>query len=261
MRWAGFRKVRAQVCKRIMRRVKELHIADIAEYRVFLESHQQEWLVLDRLCRVTISRFYRDKAVFDFLARQALPTLAKRVIARGESTLKLWSAGCGSGEEPYTLSLIGSLSLQTLFPELIISIIATDASAEMIHRARQASYSDSSITQLPPQWLSQAFDVQNNTYRLKTQYRKPVRFYQQDIRHHVPQGPFDLVLCRNLVFTYFDESLQATLLEDLLRCIKPGGALVIGIHEKLPATTPPLRPWSEKRGIYQILSYDSDQRG
>ena len=99
MRWQGFRKVRRQVCKRIQRRLDELELGTERDYRAYLQAHPEEWQMLDRLCRVSISRFYRDKQVFAFLARAVLPELARGSLARGERTVTLWSAGCGSGEE------------------------------------------------------------------------------------------------------------------------------------------------------------------
>jgi chemotaxis protein methyltransferase CheR len=253
MRWPGFRKVRAQVCKRIDRRRRQLKLDDIRAYKVFLQSQAREWLVLDELCRVTISRFYRDRAVFDVLAQQVLPALAKHALARRESMLNVWSAGCGSGEEPYTVNLIWTLQLQTLSTSLAAVIAATDASAAMIHRAREASYPYSSIKQLPEAWRHEAFCERHGLYCLKPQYRQAVYFLQQDVRRQIPNECFDLVLCRNLVFTYFDSMLQREVLDRMQSIIKPGGALVIGIHENLPPDADQFIPWCGKLKIYKKL--------
>ncbi|UCG87869.1 MAG: chemotaxis protein CheR, partial [Gemmatimonadota bacterium] len=104
LQWPGFRKVRRQVCKRISRRMQELGIASTAAYRSFLRSNPAEWRTLADLCRVTISRFYRDKAVFHTLASSVLPELMEQAESRGDEVLTAWSAGCGSGEEPYTVA-------------------------------------------------------------------------------------------------------------------------------------------------------------
>src|SRR4051812_3321182 len=83
LRSPGFRRVRGQVCKRLARRQSELGIPSLTEYRTYLDSHPDEWRVLDPLCRVTISRFYRDRAIFDALAGEVLPLLAERAVAAG----------------------------------------------------------------------------------------------------------------------------------------------------------------------------------
>ena len=96
-RWPGFRKVRRQVCKRIQRRIQELDLADLEAYRRHLASDPQEWSELDALCRVTITRFYRDRAVRDHVRERVLPGLAAVTIDRGDGIVRAWSAGCASG--------------------------------------------------------------------------------------------------------------------------------------------------------------------
>ncbi|MCK5394673.1 MAG: chemotaxis protein CheR, partial [Gammaproteobacteria bacterium] len=127
MRWPGFRKVRAQVCKRLQRRLYDLHLTDVEAYRDYIEQHVDEWDVLDSLVRVTISRFYRDKMMFAFLGQQVLPDLATQAIESGDKSLNILSVGCASGEEPYTLAIIWQLQLQQRFPDLNLHIVAIDA--------------------------------------------------------------------------------------------------------------------------------------
>ena len=89
LRWAGFRKVRRQVCKRIQRRIRTIGLADTNAYRKLLETDKEEWQVLDELCRITISRFFRDREVFDCLGAHVLPQLARDRIAAGDATLRV----------------------------------------------------------------------------------------------------------------------------------------------------------------------------
>ena len=96
MRWGGFRKVRRQVCKRVSRRIDILGLADPDAYRLYLESHDDEWTTLGSLCRVTISRFYRDRGVFDGLRARVLPLLVEAASARGDDRVRCWCAGCAS---------------------------------------------------------------------------------------------------------------------------------------------------------------------
>src|SRR5919197_810463 len=98
LRWEGFRKVRRQVCRRVGRRIAELGLGDLDAYRAYLREHPDEWAKLERLTPITISRFYRDRAVFEALEHAVIPAL-------GEEP-RIWSAGCASGEEAYTLALI-----------------------------------------------------------------------------------------------------------------------------------------------------------
>ena len=251
MRWPGFRKVRRQVCKRIGRRIRRLGLAGIDDYRVWLEDHPDEWAHLDALCRITISRFYRDRGVFDTLAEKVLPSLAEAVRQRGDNVLGIWSAGCGSGEEPYTLALLWHGELQSRFPGINIDVVATDSDPNMLERAESARYTYGSLKELPERLRERAFIREDDTYYLEPSYRRGVRFLEQDIREEQPEGRFDLVLSRNLVFTYFDENQQRELLGCIVGTMGDGAALVLGIHEQLPDTAHGLSAWFEKARIYR----------
>jgi chemotaxis protein methyltransferase CheR len=129
-RWGGFRRVRRQVCRRIDARRQVLGLADIADYKAYLETHPAEFAVLDGFCRITISRFYRDRAVFDHLRDMILPMLAR---AAGARPARAWCVGCASGEEPYSLRLAWRLGSAAGGGGL--HIIATDTEPRVLERA------------------------------------------------------------------------------------------------------------------------------
>jgi chemotaxis protein methyltransferase CheR len=235
LRWQGFRKVRRQVCRRVSRRISELGLRSAEAYRAHLDRDEREWDVLAGLCRVTISRFWRDRAVFEALRDEVLPELGPNVRA--------WSAGCASGEEPYSLVLAAADA------EVEIRVLATDVDPVLLERAQRACYPDSSLRNLPP-------DVRNAAFEngcLREEYREPVQFRHHDIRDEPPDGPFDLALCRNLVFTYFAEELQRDAGRHLVTSLRPGGALVVGTHEALPDGLNGLEPWPAVVGVYRSL--------
>lgn len=251
MRWRGFRKPRRQVRRRIERRIRSLGLADAGAYRTYLQRHDEEWFELDQMCRISISQFYRNRAVFDCLGQQILPDLARLVQRRGGRELSCWSAGCASGEEVYTLKLIWELSLRPRFPELSLRIIGTDSEPHMIERAKAACYPPSSVKELAAAWIAEAFIVEGETYYLKDEFRRTVEFVEQDIRREMPEGLFDLILCRNMAFTYFDESLQRRVALRLASELQPGGALVVGKHESLPGDLPGMVPYGSSLSIYR----------
>ncbi len=246
MRWAGFRKVRGQVCKRTGRRLGELGLSGYDDYRGYLDSHPEEWSVLDSFCRVTISRFHRDRGVFELVRDLLLPELAAAEAGgprehRGRAGLvRCWSAGCASGEEPYTLSIIWRLAVGGRYPGVGLRVVATDVDETLIARARTGCYPRSALKELASGWVEAAFEPVGDELCLRPQFRPAVELSLQDIREQMPPGPFHLVLCRNLVFTYFEEPLQGRLLDRILERLLPGGFLVIGAHEELPAGDWPL---------------------
>ena len=251
LRWAGFRKVRGQVCKRIAQRIGGLGLSGVAAYEAYLEDHPGEWATLDNCCRITISRFYRDQGVFRLLEQLLLPELARTALLRGASALNCWCAGCASGEEPYSLAILWILRLQERFPKLRFNLIATDADEAILHRAQQGVYQASSLKELPPEFLTDAFARAEGGYRLKSPYGEAVQFLRHDLRHGTPGGPFDLILCRNCAFTYFEESLQREVLEAIWKAMLPGGLLIIGIHENLPPEAEGFVPWGQRSGIFR----------
>lgn len=251
MRWEGFRKVRRQVCKRIERRREALGLPDLAAYESYLAGHPEEWAVFDTLCRVTISRFYRDRQTFVSLERHVLPTLADSAVAQESETLDIWSAGCASGEEPYTLALLWELGrLAQSFPQLRVSILGTDADPAMIARAREACYGARSLKELPAGWRAQAFVERDGMCCLRAEHKRGVSVLAHDVREDPPDGPFHLVLCRNLVFTYFEPELQRELCRRLAACLRPGGALVVGAHEAIPEHAA-FSPWPDAPSVYR----------
>lgn len=249
---AGFWRVRGQVCKRIGRRLRTLALRDLGEYRRVLEYDTNEWTVLDSLCRITISRFCRDRAVFDWLLHVGLPELAEAAMAQGRDVLSCWSAGCGSGEEPFTLRLLWDLSLADRFPALRFDILATDTDATVLERARRARYPGGSMKELPEPWIRKAFTADEGDFRLRESFRYGVRFLRQDIRRKTPDGPFDLVLCRNLVFTYFERPLQRELLARIRTTLVDGGILVVGRKETLPENGDGFGMVAASPGIYRL---------
>jgi chemotaxis protein methyltransferase CheR len=250
LRWPGFRKVRRQVYKRLNRRLRELGLANLAAYRARLEDHPGEWATLDTLCWISITRFYRDQSIFQYLENAILPRLARLVIARGESELRCWSAGCAGGEEPYTLAIVWKQQLAMLFPMLDFRIVATDIDRRIIQRAERGCYHTSSMKELPAAWRARAFVASGEELCLKDEYRASVTFLVQDLREGAPDGLFELILCRNLAFTYFDETSRTATLLRVTDKLVPGGALIIGKLESLPDGPWGLEAWSIPMGVY-----------
>ena len=251
MRWQGFRKVRGQVCKRIAGRMQELGLADISAYRAYLGNTPSEWAILDSFCHITISRFSRDREVFQFLEREVLPKLAGLSRSRGDRELRCWSIGCASGEEPYTLALLWIASLKSTFADMAMKVIATDADRGMIERAKKGCYSPGSVRELPREWLDTGLIKTGDGYCVKETVRGTVEFLEEDIRTAAPEGPFHLILCRNMAFTYFDGPLQREILGKIREKLLPCGSLVIGIHESLPSGPEGFELWPGKPGVYR----------
>ena len=251
MRWAGFGKVRGQVCKRIKRRMKQLGLEGFSAYRERLEAEPQEWRVLDGLCHITISRFFRDRGVFETVQRLLLPAIARNAQRDGREA-RCWSAGCASGEEPYTVKILWDLAIECSFPWVPLSIVATDVDEIMLERARQGCFEPASLHELPPHFITEAFARIGDRFCVRPRHRKGIRFLLQDLRSELPSGLFDLVLCRNVAFTYFAPPLQKQVFRQILERLRPGGYFAIGKHERLPEDLPQLVPIDGTQQIFQF---------
>jgi chemotaxis protein methyltransferase CheR len=250
LRWSGYRKVRRQVCRRIARRVTDLQLRDLAAYRQRLETDPAEWQALDDCCHITISRFFRDGRVFEILRTRVLPDVAARA-ARDGREARIWSAGCASGEEPYTLKILWDLEIARSYPCGPLSLVATDIDASVLARAHQGIFEATSLRELPSCFIEEAFDRANNRYCVKPEFRQGINFLVQDLRAQTATGPFDLVLCRYVALTYFAEPLQRRTLMRIFRQLLPGAYLAIGAHERMPDRDVGLTPLSGSPQIFQ----------
>ncbi len=230
----------------------ELRLTRFTDYQAYLLDHPSEWPILDSLCWIAISRFYRDRALFQSLEVAILPALAERAAAHGQHKLTCWSLGCASGEEPYSLAILWNLAVAPRLPEgMTLDVLATDIDPQAIERGKQGCYGPSSVKDLLAPWREQAFVPTASGLCLKPEHKKLVTFQEQDVRRGMPEGPFDLILCRYLIFTYFDVALQQRLLAQIMDRLHGGGALVIGTTDVLPTPFAQLEPWPGCKLVYR----------
>lgn len=233
LRWPGFRKVRRQVCKRITRRMTSLGLTNAAAYRERLRNDPREWQELDGMCRITISRFYRDRDVFQVLAGVVLPLLAERAQSEARG-VQAWCAGSASGEEVYTLRIVWDVLIQPAFPEVAFAVLGTDVDEAVLRRADEGCYERTTLREMPPDLIEQGFEKRGDLLCVRSRHRHGIVFSKQDVRDTMPSGPFDLIFCRNLAFTYFEPAVQRRMLVGFSARLRTGGCLVIGAGEEIP---------------------------
>ncbi len=246
-RWKGFRKPRGQVLQRIRDRIAELRLSGYAGYKSYLKTTPEEWELLDGLLFVTISRFFRDRKLWDALSETIIPELAEK---RHPEKVRIWSAGCCNGEEPYSIAIAADLCGHLKN----VDILATDRNNEVLKRAKKGLYTESSLKELKPAERKIYFERNDETgeFILKKHINSGVNLEMHDILKSWPVGKFDMIFCRYLAFTYFDETRQQEYLNKIRNSLYPHGFLVIGNNEKLPEASelvqifPPLPVYGEK---------------
>jgi chemotaxis protein methyltransferase CheR len=217
------------VKRRIAARVRSCGFHAAPPYLARLETDEAELDALLAAITINVSQFFRNPSTFQVLERQVLPALVRQARTAGERRLRLWSVGCASGEEPYSLALLAE-GLQS--PELEIEIWASDLSAPVLDRAVAGYYDEQRLIEVPETLRAKYFVAEGDGYRLGEKIRRRVRFQQQDI---LGEGAFpraSLVLCRN-VLIYFSRADQERILRRFAATLEPGGYLVLGRAEIL----------------------------
>jgi chemotaxis protein methyltransferase CheR len=235
LQWRPFQ--RRGVKRKIERRIAEISLSNFEEYLLRIKEDPEEQKHLSKILTVTISRFFRDKEVFDTINHCIIPNLLK---AKNQGELKIWSIGCASGEEPYTLFLLWKEKFEGSWPPIRVSILATDIDENMLERAREGKYKESSLKETAKETLKNFFRIQDGFYIIDRTVRESVEFRKHDILHDQPFLGMDMVFCRNLAFTYFSKESQIDVLKKIASSLKEKGYLVIGKDESIPLTYPTL---------------------
>jgi two-component system, chemotaxis family, CheB/CheR fusion protein len=199
------------VVRRIGRRMAVTRNATIEDYRHYLETHPAEVAELVKALLINVTEFFRDAEAFAFLRSHVLPEIIRRGRELGHN-LRLWSAGCATGEEPYSLALLVADVLGTELPEWTVKIFATDVDAASIEFARRGLYPTNVLRNLPDDYRNRFFETADHGCRVSKLLRGMVIFGQQDLVKGAPFPRIDLVVCRNLLI-YFKPDLQQEILD------------------------------------------------
>jgi two-component system CheB/CheR fusion protein len=225
---------RASLLRRIDKRIQTLGMTTYADYTDYLEVHPEEFSQLFNTILINVTRFFRDPAAWDYLAAEIVPQIVERR-APGES-LRIWSAGCASGEEPYTLAMVLAESLGVPHLSERVKIYATDVDDDALSRARHGTYSAAEIEDVPEALRDKYFDRKAEQYVLHKDLRGSVIFGRHDLVQDAPISHVDLLVCRNTLI-YFNVETQSKILSRFRFSLNDEGFLFLGKSETLLART------------------------
>ncbi len=250
LNWRPFR--RRGIRRRVERRIAQVVLSNFEQYLLRVKESALEKNCLSKILTVTISRFFRDIEVFNAIETSVIPTLFQDSKA---GSLHFWSIGCASGEEPYSLALLWKNSFQKTCPQINLSIIATDIDENMLERAKEGRYKKSSLREVPEKIIREFFKMDDDVFILDQSIREAVEFRTHDILRDEPYDGMDIVLCRNLAFTYFSKECRKEVLKKIGSGLRGDGYLIIGKDESLPLLYPMLFiPAFQTEKIYRRLS-------
>ena len=239
---------RTSLARRVRKRMSECGMVDYAAYQDLLEADAEEFRELFNTILINVTGFLRDTESWTFLQREVLPDLTNARSAHDE--IRVWSAGCSSGEEAYSLAI--------LFAEVLgidecirrLKIYGTDVDEEALREARAGVYPSKSLDTLSPQLREQYFEENGGRYAFRPDLRRRVIFGRHDITRDAPISRLDLLVCRNTLM-YFNAEAQSQIVERFHFALRPGGHLFLGKAEMLLSETDRFDVESIRHRVFQ----------
>lgn len=196
--------------------------------------------------------FFRNPPQFDLLGEVVLPDRVSVRLHSGDRSLRLWSAGCSTGQEPYSMAMTLGESV-VLSNAWDVRLLATDISCEALRQANRGVYGAHQVDGVSAERLRRFFEHRNNHYTVRDWVRRGIDFHQANLLDEPPSRDVDVVFCRN-VMIYFDREVQRKLVTRITRMLATGGYLFLGHTETLAGLSDGFRMISHRRGIaYQKL--------
>jgi two-component system, chemotaxis family, CheB/CheR fusion protein len=239
---------RSSLERRIRRRMEEVGCATYADYLDRLEVHQDEFSFLFNTILINVTAFFRDAATWDALRSDIVPNLVAGIPP--DRPIRVWCAGCASGEEPYTMAMVLADVLGEAAYLDRVKIYATDVDEEALQTARQAAYPLKAVESVPPEVLERYFERYDSRYVVRQDIRRSVIFGRNDLVQDAPISRVDLLLCRNTLM-YFNAETQARILRRLHFGLADDGVLVLGKSEMLITHGDLFQPLDLKHRVFR----------
>jgi two-component system CheB/CheR fusion protein len=237
----------ATVRRRLQRRMSVNQINDISGYARFLEGNENEVKALQKDLLISVTSFFRDPKAFKALKVQLKGLLKNKTQS---TALRVWVAGCATGEEVYSVAIVIAECMDELTKRLPVQLYGTDIDMDALYIARAGKYLANIVADVSPERLKRFFVKGDNTYSIKKEIREMVIFAPQDFIKDPPFSRMDLICCRNLLI-YIENDVQNRLLPLFNYALKPGGILFLGTSETTGASKDLFTVLNRKWKIYQ----------
>ena len=214
---------------RLKERLREKNLNTVGEYFAVISGDQGELKSFLDSITTNLTRFFRNQAHFDALENYVIPELLKIKKSGGNSTIRIWSAGCSTGEEPYTIAMLMS---EILPPSTKYEIVASDLSLKCLLTAKEGFYAESKIVGVPEDYLKKYFDKVEGGFKVNQEVMSKIRFDYHNLNNESGLQNMDIVFCRNVII-YFDEAAQKAVIERFWNSMAPKSFLFIGHSESL----------------------------
>ena len=238
---------RPSLTRRVQKRMHAVGVASYAEFTQLLERDPAEFDHLFNTVLINVTAFFRDEVPWEALTTEMIPRLLES--KQPDEPIRVWSAGCASGEEPYTLAIVLAEALGHEAFRTRVKIYATDVDEHALTAARHATYSAKQTEGVPPELLEKYFERRDTNYIFRKDLRRYVIFGRNDLVQDSPISRVDLLTCRNTLM-YFDAATQAKILARFHFALSDVGYLLLGRAETLLAHSESFTPVDLKRRIF-----------
>ncbi|MGM0418591.1 MAG: chemotaxis protein CheB [Thermodesulfobacteriota bacterium] len=236
------------VIRRIERRISINRLNDIDEYVNFINENKTEALTLYKELLIGVTGFFRDREVFDLLSEKIIPELIKNA----GNELRIWSAGCSTGEEAYSIAILCAEAMSELNLKCDVKIFATDIDKDSLLKAGQGEYPESLAADISPEILTKYFIKKNDSFAVASKIREMVVFARHDIINDPPFAKMNMISCRNLLI-YLQPVLQQKILEFFNFSLAKDGILLLGTSETTGELSEYFEPVNHKLKTYKAL--------
>ena len=240
---------RTSLLRRVTKRMEAVGAESFEAYYDYLQLHQDEFNALFNTILINVTSFFRDREVWTYMAEQVLPALVEE---RKRDTVRVWSAGCSSGHEPYTLAMLLAEQVGSEALRERVKIYATDVDEEALAEARAAVYPARYLSDVPAPMVAKYFDRTGSEYAVNRDLRRAVIFGRHDLIQDAPISRIDLLVCRNTLM-YFHSDAQSRILARFYFAVNPGGYVLLGRAEMLFSHAAMFTAQDLKRRVFQTV--------
>jgi len=237
----------ASLMRRIRKRMETVDIQQFGDYADYLEVHPDEFVRLFDTILINVTGFFRDSGSWDYIAEEIVP----RIIAakKPDEAIRVWSAGCATGEEAYTIAMVLAEALGMERFRERVKIYASDVDEEALARARQAAYLHRELAGVPPAFLEKYFEQNDEWSVFQKELRRALIFGRHDLIQDAPISRIDLLICRNTLM-YFNAETQTRILSRFHFALNEVGFLFLGKAEMLFTHSNLFMPVDLKRRVF-----------
>jgi len=239
------------VKRRLAIRLRANNLDSYRDYAKLLNSDPMEYNELIDALTITVSEFFRDTSVFDYFRKNVIPALIRAKRKKKQKIIRIWSAGCASGEETYSIAILMHDFLGANPENFLISVHGTDIDGDSLVKAKKGEYTFEEVKNVRKDSLAPYFVFDQGRYRINDKIKGLVKFERHDLISDKPLAHFDVIFCRN-VSIYFSRAMHERLHMEFYNALNNDGFFVLGKTERLCGTARKLFiPVNSKEGIYQ----------